>query len=199
MKLCKLMFVMLAALVTASVNSPTISRADDTNAPRVIDFQFINAPPFAAAAWLTRLTGQPVLIPASASFQFTYRTVRKLTRREAIDALRGVLQTNGLSLVRINGAYWKLTKETPASAAEPKPHIDVELQGEDFVVNGQAVTQADLSPRLAGLMTAETEVWVHHPQPPVHEPSFNEGVELLRVVHGLDANRIYTEYLPEKL
>lgn len=196
MKLRRLTTATLAMVVTAAILTPNVSRADDTNAARVIDFEFRNAPVFSAVVWLTRLTDRPVVIPATATFQFTYRTERKVTREEAIDALTAIFQTNGLHLVKVKDSYYQLTKESVASPAVEKPHVDVELRADQFLVNGSLVDRADLSQRLAALMAPDAEVWVRHPQPPVGDPSFNEGAELLRVVPGLDANRIYTEYLP---
>lgn len=198
MKQRRLAVTVLVVAVATGMLAPNISRADDTNAARVIDFEFRNAPAFAAIDWLTRLTDKPVLIPATVSFQFSYRTERKLTRDEAVDALSAIFQTNGLHLVKVKNSYYRLTNESVASPAIEKPHIDVELQGDQFLVNGSVVDRADLSGRLAALMTPETEVWVRHPLTPTPDPSFNEGAELLRIVQGLDANRIYTEYIPER-
>jgi hypothetical protein len=199
MNLCRLSVIPLVLVVTTVILAPKISRAEDTNAVRVIDFEFRNAPVFAAIDWLTRLTDKPVIIPVLVSFQFSYRTERKITREEAIDALSAILQTNGLYLVKVKDSYYRLTKESVASPAVEKPHVDVELRGDQFLVNGSPVDRADLSGRLAALMTPDTEVWVRHPlPPPARDPSFNEGAELLRVVQGLDANRIYTEYIPAR-
>lgn len=196
MTLRKWTMIALVVVASASLPTPPICRADDTNAPRVIDFQFINAPVFSAVVWLTRLTDRPVVIPATATFQFSYRTERKITREEAIEALSAIFQTNGLHLAKVKDSYYQLTRESVASPAVEKPHVDVELQGDQFLVNGSVVDRADLSGRLAALMTPETEVWVRHPLTPTPDPSFNEGAELLRIVQGVDANRIYTEYIP---
>jgi hypothetical protein len=196
MKLRRLTTVTLAVVVTTGILAPTISRADDTNAARVVDFEFQNAPAFAAIDWLTRLTAKPVIVPATVTFQFSYRTERKITREEAIDALSAILQTNGLHLAKVKDSYYQLTKESVASPAIERPHVDVELRGDQFLVNGSLVDRADLSGKLAVLMAPGTEVWVRHPLPPTRGPFFNEGAELLRVVQGLDANRIYTEYVP---
>jgi type II secretion system GspD-like secretin len=196
MKQRRLTTATLVVVVTTAILAPKISRADDTNAARVIDFEFRNAPVSVAIDWLTRLTGKSVIVPATVTFQFSYRTERKVTREEAIDVLSAVFQTNGLHLAKVNDSYYQLTRESVASPTVEKAHVDVELRGDQFLVNGSPVDRADLSGRLAALMTPETEVWVRHPLPPTRDPAFNEGAELLKVVQGLDANRIYTEYIP---
>lgn len=196
MKLRRLAVIPLVVVVTAGILAPKISRADGTNAARVIDFEFQNAPSFAAIVWLTRLTATPVIVPANVTFQFSYRTPQKITREEAIDALSSIFRTNGLNLAKVNDSYYRLTKASVPSSPVAKLHIDVELRGDQFFINGSPLGRAELSQRLGQLMTSGMEVWVLHSLSPARDPSFNEGAELLKAVQGLDANRIYTEYLP---
>jgi len=196
MKLRGLIVIVLATLVTVGVPVSKISWADGTNAARVIDFEFQNAPSFAAIVWLTRLTATPVVVPANVTFQFSYRTPQKITREEAIDALSSVFRTNGLNLAKVNDSYYRLTKASAPSSPAARLHIDVELRGDQFFINGSPVERAELSQRLGQLMASGMEVWVQHSQSPTRDPFFNEGAELLRAVQGLDANRIYTAYMP---
>lgn len=196
MKLRGLIIAVLATLVTGGAPVSTISWADDTNAPRVIDFEFQNAPSFAAIVWLTRLTATPVIVPANVAFQFSYRTPQKITRDEAIDALNSIFRTNGLNVAKVNDSYYRLTKASASSLPVAKLHIDVELRADQFFINGTAVERAELSHQLGQMMASGMEVWVRHSPSPTRDPSFNEGAELLRAVQGLDANRIYTAYMP---
>jgi hypothetical protein len=196
MKLRRLSVMPLVVVVTTAILVPRISRADDTNAARVIDFEFQNAPGFAAIAWLTRLTATPVIVPADVTFQFSYRTPQKITRQEAIDALSNIFRTNGLDLAKVNDSYYRLTKASVPSLPTPRLHIDVELRDDQFFINRSLVERAELSQKLNQLMTPGMEVWVLHSQSPTRDPSFNEGAELLRTVRGLDVNRIYTVYMP---
>jgi hypothetical protein len=198
MKLRRLTMISLAAVVAGSVLVFQASLADDTNAAPAgtIDFEFINAPCDAVALWLARLTAEPVIVPVNANIQVTYRTQKKLTREEAIQSVTALLQTNGLSVVNMKNRYYRVVGGSATGPVVDRPHIDVEVQNDRFLVNGSPVDRKDLSPTLARLLTPETEVWVHHSGPKSQPSSATEAAEMFRSVPGLNADKIYLECMP---
>jgi len=195
MKRCGLLIFFLAVILVLSMLTSHVALAADTNAT-MVSCEFSNAPASAAIAWLARLAGKPVIAPAYTYFQVSYRTEQKLARDQVIKALTAIFETNGLYLVNVNDSYYRLAREPAVGPVTDVPHVDVEVQSDQILVNGAAIDRKDLPQTLARLRTPETEVWVHHSIARQGPFAVNEAEDLLGSMTGLDASKTYLEYLP---
>jgi hypothetical protein len=180
-----------SAVVVACQNS----LAGNTNGAMqgTIDFEFQNAPPFAAIDWITRLTDRPVIAPLNFTGNITYRSAHKLTRDEAIQALSGALESNGWYLVSVNGLYYRLVTVTETNSVSDTPHIEIEIAGDRAIVDGKSISYEDLNDTIIPLVTPEIEVWVSAPLKPYESDRFSRTVSALRKVN---VRKIYSAYLP---
>ena len=166
---------------------------DDATA-RTITFEFGGAPVSRVIEWVARLSHEPVVIPYNIDFPVTYRTERKVTREEAIQAINAILQANGYHLVNRDNSYYRVVGVSETNSVSNSAHLELEVRGDKLVIGGNTIIgREDLSKTLALLTNAETEIWVHHT---VTSDSSNEAVELLASVKGVHANKLYLEYVP---
>jgi hypothetical protein len=197
----KPMIALSAATIAVITMASQGSLADGTNGATTgtIDLQFQNAPAFTLIEWVTRLTDEPVVVPYNVNFPVTYRTEHKLTRDEAIAAIDGVLRTNAYCLVRPDGSYYRVAKVSETNSIANRSHIDLEVQGDKVVVNGNTtVDLKDLASTLAALSTPETEIWIRHLVAGWSRGrTSNEAMELLTSLRGWDANKMFLKYVPE--
>ena len=197
--------ICLSAVAAAAVTlTPRGSLAEDTKATsaHIFTCEFRNAPVSAVVDWVARLTREPVVVPYNVNFPVTYRTKRKLTLEEAMQAFDGIFQTNGCQLVKADGAYYRIVKVAETNSFANHSHIDLEIQGDKLIINGNTIIDRnDLAKTLTLLSNAGAEIWVRHPiGRPGAPPSNNndsEAVELLASVPGLDANKMFLKYVPE--
>jgi hypothetical protein len=190
------------SIVVVSATALTLrsSLAEDTNAASagIVDFEFRNAPAFAVIEWVARLSHEPLVVPYDVNFPVTLRTERKLTREEAIQAIDGVLRTNGYQLVKTDESYCRVMKVGETNSVANRSHIDLEIQGDKLVVNGNTIIDRnDLAKTLATLSKPDTEVWIRHSVFGPGAGTGNEAVELLTSLRGLDANKMFLKYVPE--
>jgi metal-dependent amidase/aminoacylase/carboxypeptidase family protein len=135
-----------------------------------------------------------VVIPYNIDFPVTYRTERKVTREEAIQAINAILQANGYYLVNRDSSYYRVVAVSETNSVSNSAHLELEVRGDKMVIGGNTIIgREDLSKTLALLTNAETEIWVHHT---ITSDSSNEAVELLASVRGVNANKLYLEYVP---
>jgi hypothetical protein len=200
MRNAKSIMVLAAAAVLAMSLTDRNSLADNTNGASAgtIDFQFENAPSFTLIEWVARLTHEPVIVPYNLNFLVTYRTKRKVTLEEALQGIDGVLLTNGYHLVKTDEPYYRVAKVGDTNSVSSRPHVDLGLQGEKIVVNGNTIVdRKDLAKTLAVLSGPEAEIWIQHS---VTTPADHDIMELainFLVSSGqLGANKLFLEYMP---
>jgi hypothetical protein len=176
------------------------SLADTTNGPTAgtIDFQFENAPALRLIEWVTRLSREPVVVPYDLNFLVTYKTERKVTLEEALHAIDGVLLANGYHLMKPDESYYRVVKVAETNSVSNRSHINLELQGDKVVVNGNTVVdRKDLAETLAVLSKPDMELWVDHPLIGLWSLATNEAMDLLGTSLGVNANKMFLKCMPE--
>ncbi len=149
--------------------------------------------------WVARLTHQPVVVPYNVNFLVTYRTERKVTPEEALQGIDGVLLTNGYHLAKMDESHYRIVKVAETNSVSNRSHVDLELQGEKVVVNGNTIVdRKDLAKTLAALSKPAEEIWIQHPVTTSANHEIVElAINLLVSAGGLDANKVFLEYVPE--
>jgi len=172
--------------------------ADDTNAAAIgaIDLRFEDAPVIFVVDRLVWLTNKPLITPSYFTGVVNYRTKRKLTRDEAIQAIASVLKTNGLYFVNVNNLYDRLltASETNRVNLVNSPHIEVEVQGDRALVDGRAIRFEDLTGTISNSITADTEVWVSAPSTQTGAQIFLDVTLWMTQAH---MGKLYRAYLPQ--
>ncbi len=119
-----------------------------------------------------------MIVPYDLSFPVTYRTQRKVTLEEALQGIDGVLHADGYRLVKLDESYYRVVKVAETNSLSNLPHIDLAIQGDKILVNGNAIVERkDLAKTLAVLSKPDMELWVDHPLTGLRSLATNEAMD----------------------
>ena len=189
--------MVVAFMVTLAFHG---SFAADTNATvGTIDFQFVNAPAFAAINWLARLTGKPFIVPLNATAHITYKTERKVTPDEAIRALTTQLASNNLYVVNVGDLYYRLVTASDTNKVVDNQRVEMALQDDGVLIEGRFVRWEDLPKALGILVMPDEEIWIYDPKVMTGPESDSAQLgKLLNVLGQAKVGKIYRAYLPAR-
>jgi type II secretory pathway component GspD/PulD (secretin) len=186
----------VALSVATLVGQISLAENTDPNAVRAIDFDFHGAPIWVAIKWLTRLTNQPVLIPVNVAGTFTYKSEHKLTRDEAVEAISSTLQANGWYLMNVDHSYYRLLPLSETNSPAVVPHIEIEIQADQLIVDGKSIQSKDLAQTIAPLIGPETEIWVRDTLDTTGMGSTPQFARILMPLNMAHPKRICTKLTP---